>query len=185
MRDHTYIFAAVLILALAGAIMIWKGESEDLPDEFNARSVMKITSSAFKQGGMIPAQYTCDGENENPSLVFSDIPKESQSLALIVDDPDAPAGTWVHWTVWNISPDTAAIGEGEVPAGATEGTTSFGRAGYGGPCPPSGTHRYYFKLYALDTVLELREGSERDVLEKAMGGHVIEEAELMGIYTRN
>jgi len=145
---------------------------------------MKITSTTFLQGEPIPTTYTCDGENINPPLHFSDVPNEAVTLALIVDDPDAPGNTWVHWVVWNIAPDTRAIGEGEAPGRCTEGTTSFGRLGYGGPCPHSGTHRYFFKLYALDTELALPAGHTKEDIEAAMAGHVIEQAELMGTYAR-
>jgi len=145
---------------------------------------MKITSSAFEQNQSIPSKYTCDGENINPPLSVSGVPENAQSLALIFDDPDAPAGTWIHWVVWNIDPKTAEIPENSAPAEATEGTTSFGKPGYGGPCPPSGEHRYFFKLYALDTKLDLDLSAGADRLEAAMKGHVLAEAELMGVYSR-
>ena len=145
---------------------------------------MKITSDAFLEGELIPTKYTCDGENINPPLIFSDVPDEAVTLALIMDDPDAPSGTWVHWVLWNITPDTSEIGEGEVPKGSMEGGTDFGRPGYGGPCPHLGTHRYFFKLSALDTKLALPKESTKKDLEAAMAGHVIEQAELMGIYAR-
>ncbi len=144
---------------------------------------MKITSPAFNEGKKIPPSYTCDGDDKSPELVISDIPESAKSLALIMDDPDAPAGTWVHWVVWNMDPGTTRIAEGEEPEGV-EGTSSFGRRGYGGPCPPGGTHRYYFKLYALDTMLDLAEGASKEQLEAAMQGHVIAQAQLMGTYSR-
>ncbi len=145
---------------------------------------MKITSDAFLEGELIPTKYTCDGENINPPLIFSDVPDEAVTLALIMDDPDAPAGTWVHWIVWNITSSQKGIEEGEVPKGSMEGGTDFGRPGYGGPCPHLGTHRYFFKLSALDTKLALPKESTKKDLEAAMAGHVIEQAELMGIYAR-
>ena len=150
--------------------------------EFNP-SAMKIESSAFAHEGDIPSKYTCDGENVSPPLSISDVPKEAVSLALISDDPDAPGGNWVHWTVWNIDPAMGEIKEGEAPEGV-EGMTSFGTNGYGGPCPPSGSHRYFFKLYALDTRLDLNSEADVGELENAIEGHVMEQAELLGRYTR-
>lgn len=145
---------------------------------------MKITSSAFEHTTSIPKKFTCDGENINPPLEFSDVPEGTKALILIVDDPDAPGGTWVHWTVWNISPDAAGIVENSIPSGGIEGVTSFGSSGYGGPCPPSGEHRYFFKLFALDTELDLSTESDKETLEEAMVGYVIDKSELIGLYTR-
>ena len=150
----------------------------------NSKNTMRIESEAFGHGGQIPAQFTCDGENVSPSFSFAGVPKEARSLVLIMDDPDAPAGLWVHWLVWNISVVTKTIGEGGVPAKATEGMTSFGATSYGGPCPPDGEHRYFFKLYALDTELELPKETTKDRLEEAMTGHVLDKAELIGLYSR-
>lgn len=145
---------------------------------------MKVFSSAFRNGEMIPAKYTCQGENINPLLRWEEVPAEAKSLVLIADDPDAPAGTWVHWLVWNINPKTGEIKEGETPSGAVLGTTSFGSLGYGGPCPPSGVHRYFFKLYAVDEKLTLEKGAGIDKLEKAIEGHILDKAVLMGRYQR-
>lgn len=145
---------------------------------------MKIESAAFQHNQSIPSKHTCDGQNVNPPLTFSDIPAEAKSLVLINDDPDAPAGTWVHWTVWNISPTTTQIPENSVPQGAVEGITSFRKPGYGGPCPPSGTHRYFFKLYALDRTLDLDQSATKQELEKAMEGHIVTQTELIGLYNR-
>lgn len=145
---------------------------------------MKIESEAFSNNQFIPKKYTCDGEDINPPLKISEVPQGTKSLVLIVDDPDAPMGTWVHWTVWNIPPDISDIPENTVPQGAIEGMTDFGRPGYGGPCPPSGVHRYFFKLYALDTTLELDSSATKRDLEKAMEGHILEKAELIGLYQR-
>jgi len=144
---------------------------------------MKITSSAFQQGGNIPSKFTCDGANTSPPLQISDMPSEAKSLVLIVDDPDAPSGLFTHWAVWNISPQTSAIAEGSTPKGA-QGTNDFGKSGYGGPCPPSGTHRYYFKIFALDREVVLPSGAKRSELNTAMKGHVIGQGELMGRYSR-
>lgn len=145
---------------------------------------MRVASVTFLHGARIPAAYTCDGEGGNPPLAFTDVPAEATSLALIVDDPDAPAGTWVHWLVWNIAPDTRSVTEHSVPSGAVEGITSFGRSGWGGPCPPSGTHRYFFKLYALNTVLNLTSHADQAALIQAMKGHILAQAELMGVYAK-
>jgi Raf kinase inhibitor-like YbhB/YbcL family protein len=144
---------------------------------------MKITSSAFQQGGNIPSKFSCDGANANPPLQISDVPPEAKSLVLIVDDPDAPSGLFTHWAVWNISPQTSTIAEGTTPKGV-QGTNDFGRSGYGGPCPPSGTHRYYFKVFALDRELDLPFGAKRSQLDAGMKGHVIAQGELMGRYSR-
>ncbi|PIY95972.1 MAG: YbhB/YbcL family Raf kinase inhibitor-like protein [Candidatus Kerfeldbacteria bacterium CG_4_10_14_0_8_um_filter_42_10] len=144
---------------------------------------MKITSSAFQNNQSIPAKYSCDGEDVNPPLAFSELPDNIQSLALIVDDPDAPAGTWVHWIVWNINPATAEISENSVPKGAIEGITSAGQAGYSGPCPPSGEHRYFFKLYALAAMLQLDASADKAALKQAMQGHILAQANLTGLYS--
>lgn len=147
-------------------------------------SNMKIESFAFEHHQRIPSKYTCDGEDINPPLKISGIPSGAKSLVLIMDDPDAPMGTWVHWTLWNMDPKTTEIAEHSVPQNATEGETSWGRSGYGGPCPPSGTHRYFFKLYALGTKLELLSKTDKTKLEVAMKNHILAHAELMGLYSR-
>jgi len=144
---------------------------------------MKITSSAFQEGANIPSKFTCDGADTSPPLQIANIPSEAKSLALIVDDPDAPGGLFSHWMVWNIPPHTGAVGEGSAPKGV-QGTNDFGKSGYGGPCPPSGTHRYYFKIFALDRELDLPFGAKRGQLDAAMKGHVVAQDELMGRYSR-
>lgn len=140
-----------------------------------------ITSSVFLHNGMIPAKYTCDGANVNPPLTIKDIPKETKSLVLILDDPDAPSGTWDHWVMWNI-PVRTEIGENTIPG--TEGMNSFQKIHYGGPCPPSGTHRYFFKVYALDLRLDIPANSNKAAVEKAMTGHILAQGELIGLYKR-
>ncbi|OHA13396.1 MAG: hypothetical protein A2909_01795 [Candidatus Tagabacteria bacterium RIFCSPLOWO2_01_FULL_39_11] len=154
---------------------------------------MKILSSAFEHNSMIPAKYTCDGENINPSLKISSVPKDAKSLVLIVDDPDATRGyTWLHWTVWNIDPLTKEIEENSVPEKGVEGITDFGESGWGGPCPPaspnqgepSGSHRYFFKLYALDNVLELPPGTPLSEVQRMMNSHILDQTELIGLYSR-
>jgi Raf kinase inhibitor-like YbhB/YbcL family protein len=144
---------------------------------------MKITSSAFQEGGNIPSKFSCDGANTSPPLQIEDVPSGAKSLVLIVDDPDAPSGLFTHWTAWNISPQTSTIAEGSLPKGV-QGTNDFGKSGYSGPCPPSGTHRYYFKIFALDRELDLPSGAKRGQLDAAMKGHVIAQGELMGRYSR-
>jgi Raf kinase inhibitor-like YbhB/YbcL family protein len=144
---------------------------------------MKITSSAFQQGANIPSKFSCDGANTSPPLEVADAPSGAKSLVLIVDDPDAPSGLFTHWAVWNISPQASTIAEGSTPKGV-QGTNDFGKSGYGGPCPPSGTHRYYFKIFALDRQLDLPFGAKRGKLDEAMRGHVIAQGELMGRYSR-
>ena len=147
-------------------------------------SMFRISSAAFKPGGPIPSKYTCDGPNVNPPLAFEGVPANAQSLALIMDDPDAPGGTWVHWVAWSIQPDTKAIRENSVPPEATQGVNDFRNTGYGGPCPPSGTHRYFFKLYALNTSLDLGPDTTKAGLEAAMEGHILDKAEMIGLYRR-
>ena len=167
----------ILLLLLAGCAS--SVEQPAIPDqEVNS---MKISSTAFEHDGIIPSKYTCDGEDINPPLKIDDIPKGTKTMALIVDDPDAPVGTWDHWIVWNIPP-TPHIGEHSIPG--LQGTNDFKKLPYGGPCPPSGTHRYFFKIYALDAELSLQEGADKDDLESAMKGHVLGQAELIGKYSR-
>lgn len=143
--------------------------------------LITVTSPSFKNNDFIPAQYTCDGRNISPAVKLEHIPTEAVTLAIIVEDPDAPAGTWVHWVVWNI-PVTHLIKENEIHG--IQGLNDFGNNRYGGPCPPSGTHRYLFKVYALDSVLNLPTNTRKIDLEKAMSGHILGFGELMGLYTR-
>lgn len=153
------------------------------------RNAMILTSSAFQDGGAIPARFTCDGENVSPPLAWSDLPAGTRALALIADDPDAGAQTWVHWVLFNLPPTPARLLErlaphATLPSGARHGHNDFKQLGYGGPCPPSGTHRYFFKLYALDRSLELPAGATKEALLAAMQGHVLGESQLLGTYRR-
>jgi Raf kinase inhibitor-like YbhB/YbcL family protein len=143
---------------------------------------MKLTSAAFKDGTNIPTQYTCKGDNVSPPLNIVDVPKNTQSLALIMHDPDAPAGDFLHWMMWDIPPGTQTIGANSVPVGAVQGSTGFGENHYGGPCPPSGsgTHRYIFELYALNSQLNLNSDTPREKLEEAMKNHILEKTTLTG-----
>lgn len=145
-------------------------------------NVLSLSSRAFSQNSRIPEKYTCDGENVNPPLRIENTHSDAQSLALIMDDPDAPKGTFVHWILWNIHPQTTEIGENAIPEKAEQGYNNFGKHSYGGPCPPSGSHRYFFKLYALDTRLNLGPQTMKDDLVKAMEGHIIDATELIGLY---
>ena len=149
-----------------------------------AGDAMKITSPAFADGAMIPAKFTADGANVNPALGISGIPDNAKSLVLIMDDPDAPRGTWNHWLLWNIDPSTTMIAEDSVPRGATSGRNDFGDTRYRGPSPPSGTHRYFFRLLALDSTLDLPTGADRAALDRAVKNHVVAEAVLAGRYSR-
>jgi len=142
---------------------------------------MKLTSD-FEHEGMIPEKYTCDGANIAPILEISDVPGNTKSFALIVDDPDAPVGLWVHWVLYNLPAETRVIDENNLPSGTTAGMTNFGFTRWGGPCPPDGMHRYYFKLYALDKELNLPEGLNKKQLEEAIKDSIIEKTELMGRY---
>ncbi len=150
---------------------------------------LDIKSSAFEEGELIPEKYTCDGEDVSPPLSWTPPPKETKSIVLICDDPDAPMGTWVHWVLFGLSPDTLELPEGishekEVLGGAKHGLNDFRRYGYGGPCPPGGTHRYFFKLYAVDTQVGLNAGATKDEVLNALKGHILAEGNLMGRYRR-
>ncbi len=170
MRNTAIAGAAMMLLT---AIIAWAaGEAK-----------MKVASSAFKDGGDIPSKFSCDGANTSPPLQISEVPAGAKTLVLIVDDPDAPSGLFTHCMVWNLSPQTSTIAEGSAPGGV-HGTNDFGKSGYGGPCPPSGAHRYYFRVFALDRKLDLANGAKRSQLEAAIKGHVIAQGELMGRYSR-
>ena len=145
---------------------------------------LDVTSRAFKDSGSIPRKYTCDGDNVNPPLTVKSVPKNAKTMALIVDDPDAPGMTWTHWVVWNIpASETVEIEEDSVPG--TEGENDSGRNAYGGPCPPSGTHRYFFRVFALDSELGLEEGTSRRVVEDEIEKHKVADGVLMGRYSRS
>jgi len=149
----------------------------------------ELSSTAFKAGEPIPTRHSCKGEDVSPPLAWSGAPKATRSFALICDDPDAPLATWIHWVYYDIPASVyalpEAIGPAEKPSpGGTSGKNSFRKAGYGGPCPPFGTHRYFFRLYALDTVLGLKAGATKKELVKAMNGHILGRAELMGTYRK-
>lgn len=170
----------LLMVLLAGMLIpvtIMAKEARNMAD-------LIITSPTFAHSTAIPARYTCDGQNVSPPLNIEAVPAGVKSLALIVDDPDAPVGTWVHWVIWNLPPQTREIAESSLPSGAVQGLNGWQRNDYGGPCPPSGTHRYFFKLYALDTMLNLPLSTGKTALERAMQGHIIAQGQLMGTYRR-
>jgi Raf kinase inhibitor-like YbhB/YbcL family protein len=153
------------------------------------KTEIKIISTAFKEGQPIPRPYTCDGVNISPPLEWTGVPKQAKTIAIIADDPDAPSGTWVHWVLYNVPAENIGLVENvpatdSLKAGGYQGKTDFGKVGYGGPCPPSGTHRYFFKIYAVDSELPLKAGATKADLEKAMQDHVVAQGQLMGTYSR-
>lgn len=181
-----FIFIGIIIVAILGFYFYYKFNNQR-PIEIQQELLknMKISSLNFGKGEFIPQKFTCDGQDISPEIRIEGAPPEAKSLVLIVDDPDAPAGTWTHWIVWNIPADTKIIYEGKLPEGAKEGKTDFGRSGYGGPCPPPGKpHRYFFKIYALDSDLDLDNGASRQELEQLMAGHILDQAEFFGLYQR-
>lgn len=189
-------FGLVLILVLgAGIFFVLRSErmksSETMPAAEGGEFMMeeedrlRLASPAFNDQGQIPAKYTCDGSALNPPLQIQGVPPAAQSLVLIVDDPDAPAGIWYHWLLFNIAADITEIGEGVGQASAQQGLNSFGNLDYGGPCPPPGpAHRYQFNIYALDTRLNLPDGTSHPELVKAIQGHILAQAQLTGLYQR-
>ena len=168
-----------VLIATSALIML----NEMILVSFSEDTAMKITSSAFEHNQMIPPKYACQGEDINPKLIISQVPEEAKSLALIVDDPDAPMGTWTHWVVFDIPPETGEIKEDTIPG--IQGNNNFGRNDWGGPCPPGGTHRYFFKIYALDTKLDLKEGAKKNEIEDAMKDHILDKAEMIGVYKKS
>ena len=158
-----------------------KHQTQPSPETIGHYSTLRISSTAFKDGEFIPSKYTCDGLNVNPPLYIHAVPEKVKSMVLIVDDPDCPGGTWIHWLVWNIPPGSS-IAENEIPG--EEGMNDFKKSHFGGPCPPSGVHRYYFKIYALDCLLGPATGSGISQVERAMEGHILAFGQLMGRYKR-
>jgi Raf kinase inhibitor-like YbhB/YbcL family protein len=178
------IIILILVVAVATVFFLFRFRNEDRPTLLPiTQGSMNFSSPAFGNGQLIPSAYTCDGADERPPFAINGVPENAKSLAIIVDDPDASAGDWVHWLAWNIDPTVSKI-EGTLPPDAVEGTTDFKRTGWGGPCPPSGVHRYQFKLYALDDPIDLDKSAKKADLERAMQGHVIEGAAFVGKYAR-
>jgi Raf kinase inhibitor-like YbhB/YbcL family protein len=168
-----FLTVAVVFLFYNAVMHLQDARGEDI--------TMKLISPAFENGSNIPSKFTCEGRDINPELIIENIPAGAKSLVLIVDDPDAPMKTWVHWVVYDIPP-VNRIAENSIPG--KQGINDFRRKNWGGPCPPSGAHRYYFKIYALDKMLGLGEGIDKAALEKAMEGHILDKAELIGLYKR-
>jgi Raf kinase inhibitor-like YbhB/YbcL family protein len=179
----------LLITALFGFLLGFAG-GDCWAAEKQEKGNMQLTSTAFTEGAEIPAKYTCDQKDVSPSLKWIGAPAEAKSFVLIADDPDAPAGTWVHWVLYDLPAGTADLPEGlskaaSLPNGAKQGVNDFGRTGYGGPCPPPGKpHRYFFKLYALDAPIGLKSGATKKEVESAMAKHVLAQCQLMGLYRR-
>ena len=192
MKTRLLVTVAVLVVAAAVLIVALTPRptaKAPVPAAKEAAVSLQLTSSAFAAGGAIPKRFTCDGEDVPPPLAWTGAPAGTRSFALVVDDPDAPMGTWVHWVLYDLPDTTAALPEAvtasTLPPGTHEGTNSWKRTGYGGPCPPSGRHRYFHKLYALDIVLPDLDRPTRAELEKAMAGHVLAQTELVGTYQRS
>lgn len=183
-RSFALIGIAVAGIALLGMFIVFRTPGTSPHSVIMPTTELMLSSAAFQHNALIPSQYTCDADDINPPFSISGVPEGTRSLVLIMDDPDAPVGTWDHWIVFNIPPDTDEIREGKEPGGIP-GNNSWGRGGYGGPCPPSGTHHYVFKLYALDTVLPLQKGTTKQEIQWAMDGHILAETQLIGTYQRN
>ena len=195
-RIQVILLGVTLNCLAAGAAETGMLTSQQEKGDKKERAIMsmRITSSSFPHDGVIPARHTCDGHDTSPELLWTEVPEGAKSLVLIVDDPDAPdpaapKRTWVHWVLYNIPADTGGLSEGiaatELPSGTREGINDWQRTGYGGPCPPVGTHRYFHKLYALDAVLPDLKQPTKAKLEEAMRGHVIAYSELIGLYQKH
>lgn len=202
MKNFSKSLIIIILILVLGGIFFWqkskKPKEISLPETLP--KVMQISSPVFENNSQIPSKYTCDGQNINPPLEIKDVPEGTQSLVLIVDDPDAPVGTFLHWLVFNINSDvslveedksssspfatTRVVEENSLPAGAIQGRNGFGKEKYGGPCPPFGQHRYFFKIYALDKKLDLASGSKLKEVESAMKNHILDQAQLIGLYQR-
>lgn len=180
------IFLIILFLMFSCSV---KGQQNNSNNKGDTKMEIKITSSAFNEGEMIPAKHTCDGQDVSPALKWHGIPDGTKSIALICDDPDAPRGTFVHWVLYNLPANVNELAEGApssetLPNGAKQGITDFGKVGYGGPCPPSGTHRYFFKIYALDKKIETNDTMDKAKLLTEMKDHILAQGQLMGKYQR-
>ena len=185
MKNFVLVVLILLVIIIGGIFVTRRTEtpSKQAP-QLSTIKTMEITSSSFQNNKSVPKKYSCDGLNISPPLTVSNVPSAAKSLALIVSDPDAPGGDFVHWIVWNISPTTTEIAEGTTPKGSVVGKNDFGKKSYDGPCPPSGTHRYIFTLYALDTVLKLDSEAQKIDVQKTIAGHNVSAASLIGTYSR-
>lgn len=191
MRNVLAVIIAVLVLGAVAYVFTTRQQAPAGTDSAarptstsDVLITMKLTSSAFKNNELMPEKYGCKGEGVNPPLAISGIPEGTKSLVLVVDDPDAPGGQFIHWLLWNIAPATTEIAEATVPEGSSEGVNSYGTSGYGAPCPPSGSHRYIFKLFALDTLMQLPTTARSGDVISEMQGHILEKTELTGLYSK-
>ncbi len=186
MKLFAKIFLITVIAGIGFSIFYLFQRSEYFSNlELPEKRTMQLSSPVFTNNGLIPQRFTCDGEDVNPPLQISQVPTGSKTLVLLVDDPDAPMDVWDHWVVWNIDPQTESIGENSIPTGSAQGMNSSGSRKYMGPCPPSGTHHYHFKLYALDAELNLESSARKSDVETAMKDHMLGWTELIGLYHRN
>lgn len=182
--------AAIISMCVTSAVLVFNVEAALRRDAKGAPMSLQISTTAFSPNESIPPKFTCDGNNVSPQLTWTGAPETTQSFALIMADPDAPAGTWVHWVLYNLPPDTRELAENvpnreQLPDGARQGRNDFKKIGYGGPCPPAGKpHRYFFKLYSLDTKLHLRLDASKADVERAMTDHIRAQAQLIGFYRR-
>jgi hypothetical protein len=189
MKRIIFLLLIVVLLSACASSTAEPAQVVDDPLAMEEAVTIELTSPAFTHEAAIPERYTCVGEDISPALAWGEPPAGTQSFALIMDDPDAPGGTWVHWVLFNIPASARSLPEtfpsdATLPDGSMSGNSSFGGPGYGGPCPPSGTHRYFFKLYALDEMLAISAGATKGELEKAMVGHILATGELMGTFTK-
>jgi len=184
------IFLIIALLVLLSGCISDQPEQEIQTDEKTIMKQISISSDAFNDGGSLPIEHTCDGEDRSPALSWDTIPAGTQSIALIVDDPDAPGKTWVHWVIYNIPASSTGLPaavpkDSSLDDGSLQGKNDFGRIGYNGPCPPPGKpHKYFFRVYALDTALSLKSGAAKSQLEAAMSGHILAQGEMIGKYGR-
>jgi Raf kinase inhibitor-like YbhB/YbcL family protein len=184
MKNPANYFVLVISLGFIFLLVGCKGQEAAPASEGGMDMTIQITSTVFTEGGKIPRIYTCDDQNISPPLSWTGVPTTTVSLAIIMDDPDASSGTWVHWVLYNLPPALTTLEQGKTGIG-TDGKNDFNRMGYGGPCPPRGsTHRYYIKLYALDKTLDLKSGSTKAQVESSMQGHILAQGQLMGKYGR-
>lgn len=183
---NKFIIPAVLLFIVfaAAAWLVINRPAKPKEEKVEVNNSLTVTSQAFENGKTIPSKYTCDSENVNPPINIVGVTNNVKSLVLIMEDPDSPGKVWNHWLIWNINPASINIPENNVPSGAVQGKNDFGQNKYGGPCPFMGTHRYFFKVYALDTTLNLTEGASRSELDQAISSHIIATGELMGTYKK-
>ena len=184
--SHPWGFAAAAVLTVGCVLAACGDGGAEKEATVTPSATMTVTSDAFQAQGTIPTQHTCDGADQSPPLAWKGAPANTRAFAIIMDDPDAPVGTWVHWVAYNLPAETARLAAGDsarLPAGSRDGKNSWGRAGYGGPCPPKGApHHYSFRVYALDATLDLAAGASKGDVEKAMASHVLAAGELVGLF---